>query len=282
MKISDANMPAWKRIQQKASNMGIHVEQARCDISSQEATDEFISSHSPNLAGIIHSAGVLQDSMLMNLSWEKCESVFDSKHRPALFIHGALERFDNPNLKFFWMFSSVAVYGNMGQWNYSGSNAFLDGIARHRRGRGKVATAIQWGAWGEVGMAASMDQAMRKRVDMGPMPYFSNAEGLSGLEAGLQTGLPYFSVFKMNPEIMFGMIQPYDTVDMCYGRNFTCEVIPTNVVQELSRKHYYTAIRSASGPYSERPGVKRMVYDRYVAQKVVENEKEWGDDFRLW
>jgi len=282
MKISDANMPAWKRIQAKAEKMGISVEQARCDISSQEATDEFIKSHTPNLAGIIHSAGVLQDSMLMNLSWEKCEAVFDSKHRPALFIHGALERFNNPNLKFFWVFSSVAVYGNMGQWNYSGSNAFLDGIARHRRARGKPCTAIQWGAWGEVGMAATMDQASRKRVDMGPMPYFTNAEGLSGLEAGLMTGLPYFSVFKMNPQIMFGMIQPCDSVGACYGRNFTCEIVPTNIAPSLERKHYYTALRTSYGSYSQRPGCKRLVYDTHIAPKVAENEKEWGEDFRQW
>eukprot|EP00443_Scrippsiella_acuminata_P000374 CAMPEP_0115229834 /NCGR_PEP_ID=MMETSP0270-20121206/32405_1 /TAXON_ID=71861 /ORGANISM="Scrippsiella trochoidea, Strain CCMP3099" /LENGTH=617 /DNA_ID=CAMNT_0002644409 /DNA_START=56 /DNA_END=1909 /DNA_ORIENTATION=- len=282
MKISDLNMPAWKRIQAKAEKMGIHVEQARCDISTQEATDEFISSHTPNLAGIIHSAGVLQDSMLMNLAWDKCEDVFNSKHRPALFIHGALERFKNPNLKFFWMFSSVAVYGNMGQWNYSGSNAFLDGIARHRVARGKAATAIQWGAWGEVGMAATMNESMRKRTDMGPMPYFTNAEGLSGLEAGLQTGLPYFGVFKMNVQVMFGMTQPCDLVAQCYGRNFTSEIIPTNIAPTLDRKHYYTALRTGSGPYSELPGVKRLVYDRYIAPKVAENEKEWGDDFRQW
>merc|ERR1719291_326368 len=91
MKISDLNMPAWKRIQSKAEKQGVHVEQAKIDVSTQEATDEFIKANSPNIVGIIHSAGVLQDGMLANLSWEKCEMVFDSKHRPALYIHGALE-----------------------------------------------------------------------------------------------------------------------------------------------------------------------------------------------
>jgi len=282
MKISDDNMPTWKRIQAKAAKLGIHVEQARSDISSQEATDELIAKHSPNLIGIIHSAGLLQDSMIMNLTWEKCEAVFDPKHRAALYIHGALERFKNPNLRFFWMFSSIAVYGNMGQWNYSGSNAFMDGLARHRRARGKAATAIQWGAWGEVGMAANLDQASRKRTEMGPMPYFTNAEGLAGLEAGLSSGLPYFSVFKMNPPVFFGMTQGCDTPAQNYIRNFYSEVIPTNIAPTLDRIHHATVLRVSQGPYAKRADKKRLVYDTYIAPKIVENEKEWGEDFRKW
>ncbi len=54
--------------------------------------------------------------------------------------------------------------GSMGQPNYAASNAMLDGIARHRRGLDMPGTAIQWGAWGEAGMAASMDQVNRRRV----------------------------------------------------------------------------------------------------------------------
>ena len=35
--------------------------------------------------------------------------VFNSKHRPALYLHSALERFQNPDLRFFWNFSSTSV-----------------------------------------------------------------------------------------------------------------------------------------------------------------------------
>merc|ERR1739848_639719 len=109
----------------------------------------------------IHSAGVLQDSMLFNQSWEKFDTVFQSKSRAAMYMHYALEEHINPDLKFFWMFSSTAVYGNMGQSNYSSSNSYLDALARHRRAMGLPATAIQWGAWGDVGMAANLDQASK-------------------------------------------------------------------------------------------------------------------------
>merc|ERR1719188_45404 len=226
MKVTDLNMPLWKGVQEKAEALGIKVEQMKCDMSTQAAVDKYLESVTPNLVGFIHSAGVLQDSMLFNLTWEKCETVFDSKHRLALFLHDAFSRYQN-KMQFFWMFSSVAVYGNMGQINYSGSNSFLDCIARTRHGQGKAGTAIQWGAWGEVGMAATMTDSMRARTMNGPMPYFTNKQGVEGLEAGLRTGLPYFSVFIFNPPVMFGMTGGEDSTQACYVRNWTCEIVPT-------------------------------------------------------
>lgn len=46
------------------------------DMSSKEGCCKFIEKLNGELYGFIHSAGVLQDSMLMNLTWEKFETVF--------------------------------------------------------------------------------------------------------------------------------------------------------------------------------------------------------------
>ncbi|CAE7459564.1 pks15/1 [Symbiodinium sp. CCMP2592] len=74
----------------------------------------------------------------------------------------------------------------MGQLNYSSSNAWLDALSRHRNALGKPCAAPQWGAWGEVGMAANLDDASQRRMAQSPMPPFTNAEGLFGLECGLR------------------------------------------------------------------------------------------------
>eukprot|EP00411_Alexandrium_monilatum_P051573 CAMPEP_0175472772 /NCGR_PEP_ID=MMETSP0095-20121207/74038_1 /TAXON_ID=311494 /ORGANISM="Alexandrium monilatum, Strain CCMP3105" /LENGTH=426 /DNA_ID=CAMNT_0016774247 /DNA_START=32 /DNA_END=1307 /DNA_ORIENTATION=+ len=264
MKISDLNMPRWKGIEAKAASMGITVEQSKIDMGSQEAVDKWISAETPNLIGFIHSAGILQDSMLPNQTWQKFEDVYDGKHRAALYVHDALERLSNPNLKFFWLFSSTSVYGNMGQLNYSSSNSFMDGLAalaplagqallrsnsfmdglaRWRLSQGKPCCAIQWGAWGEVGMAATMDDAMRRRVMMGPMPYFSVAQGLEGLEGGLRTGLPGFSVFIVNPPMMFGMIQSDQSVMANYTRNFSSEYVPPPSPHTFDHSYIYNIYR---------------------------------------
>jgi len=226
MKVNDQNMPNWKEIEALAAELGIEVEHAKCDVSKKEAVEEYIKSVTPNLTGFIHSAGILSDGMLMNQTWEKFEAVLEAKSRAALFIHEALELYDNPRLLFFWLFSSAAVYGSMGQLNYSSSNAFLDGLARHRRALGKPCMAPQWGAWGDVGMAANLDDANRRRMANSPCPYFTNAEGLYGLECGLRSGVAYFQVMKIKPEMYFGMIQGDDLPQMCYGRNHSSEVIP--------------------------------------------------------
>merc|ERR1712232_354362 len=120
------------------------------DVSDPEAVDEYVAKNATDLIGFIHSAGVLRDGMLFGITWNMFEEVWNPKHRAATRLHLAFEKYEPP-LDFYWMFSSTAVYGNMGQLNYSASNAAMDGIARHRRAMGLPALTIQWGARGEVG-----------------------------------------------------------------------------------------------------------------------------------
>ncbi|CAE7579233.1 pks15/1 [Symbiodinium pilosum] len=136
MKISDQNMPNWKEVQSLAESLGIEVEQSKCDVSSQESVDAFIQSVTPNLTGFIHSAGILQDAPVINQTWERFDAVYEAKSRAAAYLHDAMERFSNPKLKFFWLFSSTAVYGSAGQLNYSSSNSWLDALSRHRNAPG--------------------------------------------------------------------------------------------------------------------------------------------------
>jgi hypothetical protein len=70
MKIGEDNRATWERIEKKAASLGITVEQAKCDVSKQSGVEEFIAKCTPNLQGFIHSAGVLQDGMLVNQTWE--------------------------------------------------------------------------------------------------------------------------------------------------------------------------------------------------------------------
>ena len=41
--------------------------------------------------------------------------------------------------------------------------------------------APRWGAWGEVGMAANLDDASQRRMAMSPMPPFTNVKGSNDL-----------------------------------------------------------------------------------------------------
>ena len=40
--------------------------QEKCDVSSREAVEAFVSEHADRLVGFVHSAGILRDALLMN------------------------------------------------------------------------------------------------------------------------------------------------------------------------------------------------------------------------
>lgn len=105
----------------------------------------------PPLRGIVHAAGVLDDGVLSNLTWERLVNVMAPKLAGAWNLHAAT--LDVP-LDFFVLFSSAAsVLGSPGQGNYAAANAFLDSLAHHRHALGLTGTSVNWGPW-DVGMAS--------------------------------------------------------------------------------------------------------------------------------
>ena len=84
-------------------------------------------------------------------------------------------------LDFFVMFSSAAtVMGVRGQADYVAANAFLDGLAHHRRALGLSACSINWGAWAEVGVVARRD--LQGRFARHGLHSYTPEEGLRLLE----------------------------------------------------------------------------------------------------
>ncbi len=105
-----------------------------------------------SLRGVWHCAGVIDDGALAEQSWERFARVMNPKVEGSWNLH-VLTRELRP--EFFVLFSSWAsLAGSRGQANYSAANAFLDGLAMHRRAEGLSALCVDWGAWGESGMAA--------------------------------------------------------------------------------------------------------------------------------
>jgi malonyl CoA-acyl carrier protein transacylase len=137
---------------------GATVTVVAADVASAADVDRIlatISADLPPLRGVVHAAGVLDDGMIADLDRAKFDRVFAPKVAGAWNLHQATLDLD---LDFFLLFSSVAaVIGNLGQANYAAANAFLDGLALHRRRSGLAATSINWGPWAEAGMAAELD-----------------------------------------------------------------------------------------------------------------------------
>lgn len=266
-RISDeAGQKTWERIQARAGKLGIEVEQAKCDVSSKDEVRKFVQDHSPKLGGFIHSAGVLTDALISNQTWEKFERCFGPKSHAALHLHEALLQNNNPDLKFFWMFSSTSVYGNAGQVNYGGSNAVQDALARHRRALGLPCMVVQWGAWGEVGMAANLDAAAKRRFEKSPAPPHTNAEGIAGLECGLRSGVPYYAVYKINAPVMMGMVGHVTNVAHAYARNFESNLFPLPYT-ENPQQHQNDYVRALTGGTAKLPVHDSLVYKQFCADE---------------
>jgi acyl transferase domain-containing protein/thioesterase domain-containing protein len=101
------------------------------------------------ISGVFHAAGVLDDAPLMLKTAASAARVLDPKVRGTLVLEEALR--DEP-LACFVLFSSISsILPPAGQVDYAAANAFLDAFALSRKG---PVTAINWGAWREIGMAA--------------------------------------------------------------------------------------------------------------------------------
>jgi acyl carrier protein len=88
------------------------------------------------------------------------------------------------------MFSSVAgVFGNSGQANYAAANAFLDALARRRRGAGLPAVSIAWGLWETASELTAQlgeaDLARLRRIGGEPL---TDERGLALFDSALSTG----------------------------------------------------------------------------------------------
>lgn len=161
---------------------GATVTVAQMDASQADQVAGLLASlrqHGQPLRGIVHAAGVLDDGVLRQQSWERFVSVLAPKAEGAWNLHRLTQ---DDRLDFFVAFSSAAaVLGSPGQGNYAAANAFLDGLAQARRAAGLPALSVNWGPWAAAGMAAALDARDRSRLAATGLATLSPEQGLATL-----------------------------------------------------------------------------------------------------
>ncbi|WP_245246028.1 type I polyketide synthase [Streptomyces lonarensis] len=134
------------------------------------------------LAGVVHTAGILDDGIISSLTPEKTAGVMRPKVDAALNLH---ELTADQDLTAFVLFSSAAgITGGAGQANYAAANSFLDGLAAHRRARGLPAQSLAWGLWEESsGMTGALADADLSTMRRDGVVAIRSDEGLALLDA---------------------------------------------------------------------------------------------------
>ena len=172
---------------------GASVRYYPCDISSQQQVNNVVAQIHNELGQItamVHGAGVLADSNLIDKTREQLDRVFDTKVGG---LNNLLVALEGVQLSHIALFSSAAAfYGNTGQGDYAMANEVLNRIAQSLQQRLPEATvkSFNWGPW-ESGMVDQTLARYFKERGIGLIPVDQGAalfadEMLAGAGRGVE------------------------------------------------------------------------------------------------
>jgi acyl transferase domain-containing protein/thioesterase domain-containing protein/acyl carrier protein len=139
--------------------LGAEVMLAAADVTDRDAMADVVAEATRRFGrinGVFHCAGVLKDQLIALRAPEAQSVVLSVKAKGALILQSL---FDDGDLDVLINFSSVSsILGLAGQVDYTAANAFLDAMAKARTARGSRTrtVSINWNAWKEVGMLATL------------------------------------------------------------------------------------------------------------------------------
>ncbi|MGW1800882.1 SDR family NAD(P)-dependent oxidoreductase, partial [Streptomyces sp. NPDC001984] len=177
--------PGARELTADLTALGAEVTVAACDAADREALAALL--QDVDLSAVVHVAGVLDDGIIASLTPERVDKVLRPKVDAALNLH---ELTADKSLTAFVLFSSGSgTLGAPGQGNYAAANAFLDGLAAHRKAHGLPAQSLAWGLWAG-GMADTLDEAERGRISQGGIHALTPEEGLALFDAARRSTEP--------------------------------------------------------------------------------------------
>ncbi len=145
------------------------------------------------LAGVLHSAMVLADEIVLNMTDSAARRVFAPKVTGSWRLHQATAARD---VDWWLTFSSAAaLLGTPGQGAYAAANSWVDGLVAHRRSLGLPAVGIDWGPWAEVGRAQFF-------ADLG-VSMISAEQGLAAMQTVLAADRARTGVFSLDARQWF-------------------------------------------------------------------------------
>ena len=193
------NAPGATELRQHLTELGAETTITACDSSNSTdlaAVLDTIPTDHP-LTAVIHTAGVLDDAVITELTSQQLDTVLTAKADSAWHLHQLTQ---NHDLDAFIVFSSAAAaLGNPGQANYAAANAVLEALAHHRHRRHLPATSLAWGYWQTPsGMTAHIDTVDQARVTRGGLAPITTEYGLALFDTALTHHQPTLIATPLN------------------------------------------------------------------------------------
>ncbi|MGV9884778.1 type I polyketide synthase [Streptomyces sp. NPDC003006] len=198
--------PGATELVAELAGLGATARVVACDAAEREELARLLD-EIPDLRGVVHAAGVIDDGVLTALTPERFDTVLRPKADAAWHLH---ELTRDRDLALFALFSSAAgVFGAPGQANYAAANAFLDGLAHHRRRLGLPAQSLSWGLWAETsGLTGDLDKTDLDRMARTGVRALSTADGLALFDAATGDNHTHTVPVRLDPARFSGAVPP--------------------------------------------------------------------------
>ncbi|MBB6023619.1 acyl transferase domain-containing protein/acyl carrier protein [Paenibacillus sp. JGP012] len=178
---------------------GLYIQADALDVKSMRRAVAKVKGIYGALHGAVHSALVLRDRILENMSETDLRTVLDSKVRGAAVLRTVLE--DEP-LDFALFFSSANSFsGNAGQGNYAAACTFKDAFAHKWNAEVNYPVSIiNWGYWGTVGVVAT--KAYNERLNAMGVESILPAEGMEAIQRTIAHACKQVMVIKAKRHVL--------------------------------------------------------------------------------
>ncbi|GAA1643007.1 type I polyketide synthase [Actinoplanes couchii] len=178
--------PGAAALRDRLTALGAEVSMVTCDVADRDSLAAVLAGI-PDLTGVVHAAGVLDDGLIESLTPDRLDAVLRPKADAAIHLDDLTR---DRYLQQFVLFSSFAgVAGGLAQANYAAANAVLDDLAERRRAAGLPGTSLAWGFWEQrSGLTGDLDAADVSRMTRAGLLPIPTGTGLAMLDAAVASG----------------------------------------------------------------------------------------------
>lgn len=179
---------------------GINIEYKQINVTDYHSLKKLFQDlvlNNKRVQGIFHTAGVVDDSTILNIERNKFSKVLPAKVIGTWNLHLLTKEFFD-KIKCFVLFSSSAsVIGNPGQTNHAVANAFMDSIVELRKREGLETISINWGAWENVGRLSEEKETFENILRRG-FKTISKDKGIQVMEYALVNQVNKIALIPMD------------------------------------------------------------------------------------